>query len=137
MTKRVLITGAASGLGWALTQQYLRDGWYVILVDLDEHKLQEGQSQFLEQGLDQHESLCLNITDDAQVRTQLNALFGVSNGLDLLINNAGITHRSQASLTDPAVFSRVMAVNWSAPVLITQLCLAHLEKASGGGRLHQ
>ena len=40
MTRRVLITGGAAGLGWALAQQYHRKGWHVILVDLDQKGLE-------------------------------------------------------------------------------------------------
>ncbi len=39
MTKRVLITGAASGLGWELARQYHDLGWYVLLLDRDAERL--------------------------------------------------------------------------------------------------
>ncbi|NNE01379.1 MAG: SDR family NAD(P)-dependent oxidoreductase, partial [Pirellulaceae bacterium] len=41
MTKRVLITGAASGLGWEFAKQYHDLGWHVILLDRDAEKLAE------------------------------------------------------------------------------------------------
>lgn len=51
--------------------------------------------------------------------------------LDLLANNAGITHRSPAHRTDPAVFRRIMAVDWQAPIELTLAALPLLREARG------
>ena len=53
-------------------------------------------------------------------------------GLDLLINNAGITHRSLAEKTAMSVFQKVMAVDWQAPVELSVACLPLLKKSRGG-----
>ncbi len=126
MTRRVMITGAASGLGWALTRQYHQRGWHVILVDCDQQKLSQCEDQLA----DRCEFYCVDLTDNDQVASELQDIF--QRPLDLLINNAGITHRSQASVTDAEVFSRVMAINWFAPVRLTQQCLSALQRSGGG-----
>jgi short-subunit dehydrogenase len=126
MTKRVLITGAASGLGWEFAKQYQDLGWHVILLDRDAERLAECDQRLS----GPHATYCVNLTDLNQVAESLDAI--INEPLDLLINNAGITHRSQASVTDPEVFSHVMAVNWFAPVWLSQKCLPALEQASGG-----
>lgn len=51
--------------------------------------------------------------------------------LDLWINNAGITHRSPAHRTDPAVLRRVMAVDWQAPIELTPAALPLLWQVRG------
>ena len=51
--------------------------------------------------------------------------------LDVLVNNAGITHRSPAHQTDPAVFRKVMAVNWQGPVELTLAALPLLRESAG------
>lgn len=51
--------------------------------------------------------------------------------LDLLVNNAGITHRSPAHQTDPAVFRKVMAVDWQGPVELTLAALPLLRASRG------
>jgi short-subunit dehydrogenase len=155
MTKRVLITGAASGLGWELTKQYQARGWHVILLDRDAEKLAEcdkllkvafrGVHPELRRGAKdaptrdfaernttecRHAICCADLTDDVQVTAALSEI--VNKPLDLLINNAGITHCSQASVTDTEVFSRLMSVNWFAPVFLTQKCLPALQRAQGG-----
>lgn len=158
MMKRVLITGAASGLGWELTKQYHDRGWYVILLDRDAKRLAEcderlkvafrtadrelrpratdasdaKERDFADRNTTgcRHETCCADLTNEAQLAAVLKPI--VDQPLDLLINNAGITHRSQASVTDPAVFQRLMAVNWFAPVSITLQFLPALQQANGG-----
>jgi len=132
VTQRVLITGAASGLGWALTQLYLRDGWHVVMVDLDEHRLADCAALLSVDYSDRFQCICANVAIDEQLQTALGPVFNADEGLDLLINNAGITHRSQASVTDPDVFDHVMSVNWRAPVRLTRLCLPALQRRGGG-----
>ncbi|MFP3386548.1 SDR family NAD(P)-dependent oxidoreductase, partial [Tritonibacter sp. SIMBA_163] len=56
-------------------------------------------------------------------------------GVDLLVNNAGITHRSLAADTDPAVLARVMTVDWEAPAALTLALLPDL-RARGGGLIN-
>jgi NAD(P)-dependent dehydrogenase (short-subunit alcohol dehydrogenase family) len=51
--------------------------------------------------------------------------------LDRLVNNAGITQRSPAHRTDPAVFRRVMAVDWQAPIELALAALPLLREARG------
>ena len=51
--------------------------------------------------------------------------------LDLLVNNAGITHRSPAASTHPGVFRKVMAVDWQGPVELTLTALPLLRASRG------
>ena len=125
MTKRVLITGAASGLGWELTKQYEEQGWHVILLDRDAEALAARSEQIT----GSHETCFADLTDQVQLTAAIGDL--KTEPLDLLINNAGITHRSQASLTDTEVFQRLMMVNWFAPVSLTQQLLPALQSAAG------
>jgi len=110
---------------------YLRDGWYVIMVDLDQDRLEERDSTLKANHSGQFECTCVNITNDDELAAALEPAINNDAGLDLLVNNAGITHRSQASVTDPEVFDRVMSVNWRAPVRLARLCLAALQRRQG------
>ena len=140
MTQRVLITGAASGLGWEFAKQYHQLGWHVILLDRDAQKLAECAKElkvpeaadFAERNptIGRTEILCVDLIKEDQVDAAIGKID--DQPLDLLINNAGITHRSQASVTNTEVFARLMAINWFAPVSLTQKCLPALEVAKGG-----
>lgn len=88
--KVVLITGAASGLGWSLTQQYLARGDTVVMADmnatlLDERRAQLGSSSVL--------TVAGDLTSE-QCQARVEAVLHENGGrLDILVNNAGITHR--------------------------------------------
>ncbi|AFU98442.1 SDR family NAD(P)-dependent oxidoreductase [Simiduia agarivorans] len=123
-----LVTGAASGLGWALCQQLIKAGYALALVDRDEAGLQ--QKAALVPPAQCALTAALDLTD----RDALDALaikLRALQRLDCLVNNAGITHRSLAEKTQPEVIAKVMAVNYQAPVELTLLCLPLLKASHG------
>ncbi|MEI6740316.1 MAG: SDR family oxidoreductase [Gemmatimonadaceae bacterium] len=123
----VVITGAASGLGWALTQQCLAQGDHVVLVDRDAPLLAERAPLVGDHGL----CLTADITNEADQQAIIAAVQQHYGRLDVLVHNAGITHRSVAARTDPAVIRRVMEVNYLAPVALTVACLPLLTASRG------
>jgi NAD(P)-dependent dehydrogenase (short-subunit alcohol dehydrogenase family) len=125
----ILITGAASGLGWALTQRYHAMGNVVVMVDIQAELLAERALSL--NAPDTVLSVKADITQTKaidELAQQVTQRFG---RLDVLINNAGITHRSLVEKTDPKVFRKVMAVDFQGPVELT-LATLELLKASKG-----
>lgn len=125
----VLITGAASGLGWALTQRYYDAGCHVIMVDMQKDLLEKQAATLMTQTL--VTTIVADITHPAALKSLTHQVESEFGGLDVLINNAGITHRSLIEKTHPDVFRKVMAVDYQAPVELT-LALLPLLKASKG-----
>lgn len=124
-----LITGAASGLGWAMAQHWFEAGHSLMLADIDSDALAKRQSELG----DAHRVQIATVdvaqrADLARLIQETERAFG---RLDLLVNNAGITHRSPAATTSPDVFRKVMAVDFQGPVELTQLALPLLEKSGG------
>ena len=129
--KTVLITGAASGLGWALSQQAFALGYRVILADMNEVLLEVRVEALAARDAERVTSRVLDVTNSDAI-TLLVPWLEKHGGLDLLINNAGITHRSLAEKTAMSVFQKVMAVDWQAPVELSVACLPLLKKSRGG-----
>jgi NAD(P)-dependent dehydrogenase (short-subunit alcohol dehydrogenase family) len=126
----VVITGAAGGMGQALSKRFLDGGARVALTDLDGEAV---ASQALELSSCGHDcmGLQLDVTDEttcAEVMSAVKERFG---RLDVLINNAGITHRSLFSVTDIRVFRRVMDVNLFGSLNCTKAALDYLKKTRG------
>ena len=124
-----LITGAASGLGWAMARHWYAAGHYLVLVDIDADALSKRVTEIGD--LDRVMMVTTDITqldDIAALIEQVSERFG---RLDLLVNNAGITHRSPAYQTDPAVFRKVMAVDWQGAVELTMAALPMLRESKG------
>jgi NAD(P)-dependent dehydrogenase (short-subunit alcohol dehydrogenase family) len=124
----ILITGAASGLGWALTQQYLALGHFVVMADIQNELLQTRAAE-----LDEHKvmAVCMDITQQEDIQQLIKALQEKYGRLDTLINNAGITHRSLIEQTQPKVFRQVMAVDYHGPVELALAALPLLKESKG------
>lgn len=124
-----LITGAASGLGWAMAQYWYRQGHCLVLVDRDEDGLERCRQTLTD--AKRVLAVTADITSSADIERLLLALETTFGRLDLLVNNAGITHRSVTHRTDPAVFRQVMAVDWQATVELTLALLPLLQQSRG------
>ncbi|MFC6329592.1 SDR family NAD(P)-dependent oxidoreductase [Alloalcanivorax gelatiniphagus] len=125
----MLITGAASGLGWALARAAWQRGWRLILVDRDGQALAERSARLAGVDTERLRHFALDLTD-AEARDRLVATLR-DQRLDVLVNNAGITRDSAAARTEMAVFRQVMAVDWEAPVALTLGLLPALRAARG------
>lgn len=117
MTRRVLITGAAGGLGQALAAAFAERGDRVLSTDLS--------------GAD----LDLDVTSEPDwlaAREHVRSQWG---GLDILVNNAGISHPQPVIDTDPALFDATIAVNLRAPALLAAAVGADMVAAGTGGAI--
>ncbi|QIB50953.1 SDR family oxidoreductase [Pseudomonas sp. OIL-1] len=124
-----LITGAASGLGWAMARHWFAAGHSLVLADIDA----EGLAARAEELGDAERVLTVtaDITQAADICYLIDEVRYCFGRLDLLVNNAGITHRSPAHQTHPDVFRKVMAVDWQGPVELTMAALPLLRESGG------
>ena len=125
----VLITGAASGLGWALTQRYAAIGYSVVMMDVQAELLEE-KATSLNLG-DRVHTVVADITDSQAVQNLVKVITDKYGRLDTLINNAGITHRSLVEKTNINVFKKVMAVDYQGPVELAVTALPLLKTSQG------
>jgi NAD(P)-dependent dehydrogenase (short-subunit alcohol dehydrogenase family) len=124
LTGRVVaITGAAGGLGRALVRAFLARGARVAALDLDAAALRDLPAGVL--------ALPCDITEAQACRASLGEAQAKLGGLDVLVNNAGISHRSLLAQTDAAVIRRVMEVNFFGALHATQAALPALAERRG------
>ncbi len=125
----VLITGAGSGLGRALAHAFYRRGDSLLLADLDQAGLAATAAEL---GDERRVAwLAGDIVDTDHQQALLDAARELFGGVAVLVNNAGITHRSLAAKTDPAVLRRVMQVDWQAPLELALAALPQLQHHRG------
>jgi rhamnose utilization protein RhaD (predicted bifunctional aldolase and dehydrogenase)/NAD(P)-dependent dehydrogenase (short-subunit alcohol dehydrogenase family) len=124
-----LVTGAASGIGKACAEAFLRRG--AAVVGLDRNPAIETlfrRPDFL--------GLTVDLTDSGAVDEALEKTVRAYGGVDMLVLNAGIFPASQPLQDIPAeAWQRTMAVNVEAPLRILQRCHPLLRLAPKGGRI--
>lgn len=104
--RRVLITGAARGIGAALAERLHQRGARVALVGLEEELLAEVAGRCG----DAHWARC-DVADRAQVETAVDGAVDALGGLDVVVPNAGIAAQLPLVGGDPAVMERTIQVN--------------------------
>jgi len=126
--KRVLITGGAGGIGTATAQRFIEEGARVAVIDRD-----EAAGQRLRKALPAVEAfLPADVADPdsvAQAFEQLDRHFG---GLDILINNAGISLRHAFMDITPAEWRNVLDINLNGVFYVAQQAARRM-LAGGGG----
>jgi len=128
--RTVVITGGAGGIGRALGRAFGRAGSKIAIVDLPTSPLEEAQRALETEGIESVALPC-DITSVEQVQETMQAARDALGGIDVLINNAGIVHRSAFAETKPEVFRRVMEVNFFGAIHCTQACLDDLVARRG------
>lgn len=89
--KTALVTGAASGIGLAISSDLARQGYTVWLSDNQLHGAESAAQSLRDQGLKAY-SLKLDVTSEADIENALKSLEAAGGYVDILVNNAGIQH---------------------------------------------
>ena len=128
--RNVVLTGAAGGIGSALAGAFVAQGDRVALLDLDQEALDRLAQELAPAPGDTLPRSC-DVTDPASCAAAIDAVVSTWGGVDLLINNAGISHRSRFVDTDPAVLRKVMDVNLFGSIHCTRAALPSLQARRG------
>ena len=128
--KTIWITGASSGIGEALARGLAKLGARLILSGRREDALARLSSEIGGESL----VLPFEATDFAALPGIVERAIGWRSGVDMLINNAGVSQRSLALDTEFSVYRQLMEIDFMAPMRLTQLVLPHMV-ARGSGRL--
>jgi meso-butanediol dehydrogenase / (S,S)-butanediol dehydrogenase / diacetyl reductase len=126
--KRVLITGGASGIGAATAARFLEEGSSVVVLDRDAQGRKKIQSRL--------PKLAGTVDADVSNRTQVEAAFAeavrLMGGVDVLINNAGISIRHNFLDITPEEWDKIIAVNLTGVFYVAQTAARHMwERGSG------
>mgnify|MGYP001826911258 FL=1 len=121
----VIITGGAGAIGMAMARAFGAAGAKIAIVDLPSSPLTEACAELESAGIEAVALSC-DITDAGQVQSTMDGVRQAFGRIDVLINNAGIVHRSGFAETKPEVFRRVMEVNLFGALHCTQACLADI-----------
>jgi short-subunit dehydrogenase len=131
--QRILITGAAGGIGSELAMALARKGAELILVDLDANKLGQLKLTTRDMGYKSHVFPCDLTAPDAVQRLNEQILESVGN-VDILINCAGIASFGLFEEQTPEMMEKLWRINVTAPINLTRTLLPQMTKR-GHGRI--
>src|ERR1700745_2908805 len=108
--KRVFITGGASGIGAATAARFLEEGSQVVVLDRDE----KGRAEIQRQLPKLVGTVAADVSALAQVQTAFAETIRLMGGVEVLINNAGISIRHNFLEITTEEWDKVLAVNLTA-----------------------
>ena len=128
--KVVVVSGAASGIGNAICRKFAREGARIGLLDMDAKGVQAASDQLRASGVDAVGIRC-DVIDENECTSAMKEIIGLYGGIDVLVNNAGITQRSAFVDTQISVYRRVMDVNFFGSLHCTKAAMTSLIERKG------
>ncbi|UXA20654.1 SDR family NAD(P)-dependent oxidoreductase [Mycobacterium sp. SMC-4] len=128
--RRVLITGAGSGIGQACTLRILAEGGQVVAADISA----EGLADTVDKAGGLTAGLCtvaMDVGDEDSVAQGVTAALATLGGLDTLVNAAGILRSAHLAQTTLADFEKVLRINLIGTFLVTRQSIGALHEGNG------
>jgi NAD(P)-dependent dehydrogenase (short-subunit alcohol dehydrogenase family) len=129
--RRVLITGASSGVGVAAAEAFAREGATVALLARSRPGLEAVADRIRAEGGTAHVVVC-DIGEREQVGPAVEAAVRAMGGLDVLVSNAASMVFGRFPEVSPEDFDRTMAVTFGGAVDVIRAALPHLGRDGGG-----
>ncbi|BDG82004.1 dihydroanticapsin 7-dehydrogenase [Bacillus subtilis] len=127
--KTVLITGGASGIGYAAVQAFLNQQANVVVADID---AAQGEVMVRQENSDRLHFVQTDITDETACQHAVQSAIDTFGGLDILINNAGIEIVAPIHEMELSDWNKVLQVNLTGMFLMSKHALRHMLTAGKG-----
>jgi 3-oxoacyl-[acyl-carrier protein] reductase len=130
--KIALVTGAGSGFGEGIARRFAAEGARVAVADLNQQSAER-----VARDIGEHAVACGgDVSRGPDTQAMVDATLKAFGGLDIVVNNAGTTHRNQPLLdVDEATFDRVYAVNVKSIYWMTKATVPVFRKQGRGGSI--
>ncbi len=125
--KRVLVTGGASGIGYATAQRFINEGSRVVVLDNNPSALVQAGSELALAG-----TVCADVSEPESVEAAFGQMDKITGGIDVLVSNAGISFRQPFVKTDYEQWSKVMRVNLDGMYLCAKAAIARMKPQQTG-----
>jgi 3-hydroxybutyrate dehydrogenase len=127
--KVAIVTGAASGLGRAIAELYLKEGARVAIADV------RGARETAEALGPNALGVPMDVTDEKQVDDGVAQVAAKLGGVDVLVSNAGVQHISPLVDLQLADWRRMLAIHLDGAFLTTRACLRRMRDQGRGGAI--
>jgi fengycin family lipopeptide synthetase B len=127
--KIAIVTGASRGIGRAISIALARQGTTVVLAAREISKLQE-TSKIIESNGGKSQIVITDLLKEDSIKNLVHTTKDKFGRLDILINNAGVTHSAKLEITTTEAWQNCMQVNATAPFILCREALPLLKKSS-------
>ncbi len=126
-----MVTGAGRGFGAVVAELLARHGARVVVCDVDAASADATAGRITEQG---GEAFAVRVDVSSPADTERLAEFAVEHlgGIDVLVNNAGISSAGTVCEVAPEDWDRVMAINLKGVYLCSRYAVPHMARSGGG-----
>lgn len=128
-SKKVIVTGASSGIGRATAQRFLTDGASVALIGRSESALRAAASSH--SGPGKPFIITGDLSDERQTEACLAGAVEAMSGLDILVNAAGILKPGRIEDTTLELWDEMLNINLRSVFHLMKLAVPHLERSRG------
>lgn len=129
--KTALVTGSSQGIGFALADGLARAGARIVLNGRDANKLQKAASTLNTKGYAVTTSV-FDVTSHQDVAHAVDEIERETGAIDILINNAGMQHRTPLEDFDPVMFDKLLQTNVASVFHVGQAVARHMIKRGQG-----
>lgn len=126
--KRVVITGGASGIGYAAARRFIKEGCQVVILDCNQEALDTALSEMPKL----NGGVWADVSKPDDIEAAFRKVDELMGGIDILISNAGISVRNPFVDIDYAQWSKVLRVNLDGMFLCTKEALKRMKKQGSG-----
>ena len=126
----LVVTGGASGIGLAVCRRFGREGAKVVLLDMNVAEAMRQTRVLQETGMTAEAFEC-DVSRQEDCLRVIGAVIERYGGIDILMNNAGLTQRSAFVDTECRVYEKVMAVNFFGALYCTKAAINSLLERRG------
>lgn len=128
--KVVIITGASSGIGLALSREMARNGAKVVMAARSIDKLKELEQELTERGFDVLAVKC-DVTNREECKMLIDQTINHYKKIDICVCNAGISMRALLDDLDLDILHKLMDVNFWGAVNCIKYALPHIQQSRG------
>ena len=126
--KVAIITGAGRGIGRGIAEKLAAEGATVVVTDIDQQSAETTAKELGGASI----GLRVDVTSKESVTEMVAQVTEKFGRIDVLVNNAGANHRGAVETCTGAQLAQIVAVNLTAPILMTRAVLPYLRRRGAG-----
>jgi NAD(P)-dependent dehydrogenase (short-subunit alcohol dehydrogenase family) len=131
LNKVTVVTGAGSGIGKSIAKLFAREKSKVYLLDNNNDKGIQTQTEIV-QNKNQAKFIHCDVSSEVEVKKAVKNIMQEENRIDIIVNNAAVSHIGNIEQTSPSDMDRLYQINVKSVYLVTREIISTMVKGGGG-----